>query len=70
MRRRLLVLGFGAALLGACAEIKPADFTANDDCADCPPGLLSGDDGVLTIGIPVGKGEAVDRESGEESEAE
>ena len=66
----MLVLGVGATLLGACADLKPAAFTANDDCADCPPGLLSGDDGVLTIGIPVGAREDAGQANGEDSESE
>ena len=45
----------GIGLLGACDHIEPAEATFNDpaDCLDCPPGLFSGEDGVLTIAIPV-----------------
>lgn len=38
-----------AAGLGACESYKPKDYTSNDRCQDCPPGMFSGDDGVVTL---------------------
>lgn len=47
---RLLAAMLAAILLSACAGYQPKRFTAHDDCRDCPPGLLTGEDGVFTIG--------------------
>jgi len=40
----LLLAGF----LAGC-EVTPRGYSSNDDCRDCPPGVLSGDDGVITV---------------------
>ena len=45
-----LVAGLVVALfLAACESYEPGTYSANDDCRDCPPGLFSGEDGVVTI---------------------
>ena len=33
----------------ACSGIEPRPVDLADDCRDCPPGLFSGEDGVITI---------------------
>lgn len=38
-----------AAGLAACRGIEPRPVDLADDCRDCPPGLFSGEDGVITI---------------------
>jgi len=35
--------------LSACESYKPKAYTADDDCRDCPPGIFSGEDGVVTL---------------------
>ena len=38
-------------LLSACEGIEPKldPLRSKDDCADCPPGLFSGDDGEVPL---------------------
>ncbi|MGF1475328.1 MAG: hypothetical protein ACFB6S_07165 [Geminicoccaceae bacterium] len=52
------VLIIGAALIAGCGQIEPARISSKDknDCFGCPPGLITGDDGVLTVDIPVDRG--------------
>lgn len=57
MQRRLSTAARLALLLAtlglvACDAIKPTGQTSLrqlDKCRDCPPGLFSGEDGVLTL---------------------
>lgn len=44
---RLLAVILISALLGACEGMTEKEFTSDDDCADCPPGLFSGEDGAM-----------------------
>ncbi len=49
-RRAAAALGLALALgLAGCEGYQPKEFTSNDDCRDCPPGLFSGEDGALTL---------------------
>ena len=47
LKPALLTLA-AAAFLAGC-EVNPRGYSSNDDCRDCPPGVLSGDDGVVTV---------------------
>jgi len=49
--RNLLILGFVAALLAACAEGKDIDYAGPDEMQP-GPGLFSGKDGKFTIFVP------------------
>lgn len=33
----------------ACSGIEPRPVDLANDCRDCPPGLFSGEDGVITV---------------------
>lgn len=50
-RRAFGALALLAALalgLSACESYKPKEYTSDDDCQDCPPGIFSGEDGSVT----------------------
>lgn len=46
---RLALLLAMVLAVGACANVKPKEVSTKQDCRDCPPGIFSGEDGVITV---------------------
>jgi hypothetical protein len=43
----LLIVLAVSCLLASCAGYKEKALTSNDECQDCPPGVVSGEEGAV-----------------------